>query len=414
MRCKACGCTDLSLIIDYGKTAVADILLTERDIANFVTQPELTFNLELLFCDECYLVQLSEFVPPELIYNKTYPYYSSVSNFLNNQSQATAIQLIKQRTLNEKSTVIEIASNDGYLLKHFKNRGIKVLGIDPAHGPANIAISQGINTIKDFFTQELAYDLGSRDLNADLLIANNVLAHVPDINDFVKGVKSILKEDGMAIFEVHYLKDMIEKCEFDTVYHQHCYYFSVIALDNIFRRNDLYINEIKLITNYGGSLRLFVTHNDRNCENVKDLIISEKKIGLDKKDGYKDFSENAIMSRDVLHNHLITIKNKGFRIAGYGAAAKACTLLKFCGIGSDFLDYIVDKNHHKHGLFMGTNHLKIEPTTKLVEDMPDYVLILAWNYYSEIVSQEAKYLENGGKFIIPIPNYRVIQRTSNG
>jgi hypothetical protein len=188
----------------------------------------------------------------------------------------------------------------------------------------------------------------------------------------------------------------------------------VLALDEIFRRNDLYINDIKLITNYGGSLRFYVEHFDGKNKYIQDLINAEKKLGLDNKKGFKTYTENVAISRDILYNNLTVLKNKGHRIAGYGAAAKACTLLKFCGIGSNILDYIVDKNQHKHGLFMGDNHLRIEPTEKLVEDMPDYVLILAWNYSSEILAQETRYLESGGKFIIPMPNYKIVQSETHG
>ncbi len=413
-QCKLCGSNNLTSIIDYGKFVVADILLTEEQVRNIGNNPEQKYQLKLLFCSDCWVVQLSDFVPPELIYNKSYPYYSSVSNFLNDQSQINADQLINKKKLNENSTVIEIASNDGYLLKHFKKHGINVLGIDPAVGPAKNAVKENINTINDFFTYKLAVDLSNNGVESDLLIANNVLAHIPDINDCLRGVKQILKKDGIAVFEVHYVREMIEKCEFDTVYHQHCYYFSVLALDKIFRRNELFINNIKFIPNYGGSLRFYVNHHDDNNQNVLNIIDAEKMIHLDNKIGYDNFSKNAMRSRSQLYNKLLSLKNSGCSIVGYGAAAKASTLLNFCEIGSDILDYIVDKNQYKHGLFMGGNHLIIEKTEKLLEDMPDYVLILAWNYQREIIVQEAKYLESGGKFIIPIPNYKVIQVAAHG
>jgi SAM-dependent methyltransferase len=403
--CRSCGSSKLQSFLDLGITPLADRLMTEAQL----NETELVAPLDVVLCDDCSLVQITETVSPEVLFCQNYPYFSSVSAALMKHFGDSAKHLLDTRDLGPDSLVVEAASNDGYMLKHFVAAGVPVLGIDPADGPAKKAQEAGVRTLNTFFTRELADQLYEEGKRADVFLANNVLAHVADLNGFTAGVARLLKDDGVAVIECPYLLDLIDHCEFDTIYHQHLCYFSITALVNLFRRHGLSLNEVVRTKIHGGSLRLFIEKNENVRESVTTLLEKEAELGIDKLAYYETFASRVEGLKKALIAVLDQLKAEGKRIYGYGAAAKGCTLLSYCGVGSQYLDCILDLSPMKQGLYFTGNRLKIEPPGKLLQDRPDAVLIIAWNFAEEIMKQQQAYRDQGGTFVIPVPEVRVVQ-----
>ncbi len=391
-------------MLSLGNTPLANALLTEAELL----QPEPTWPLDLAWCPACSLVQITETVPPEKLFRE-YAYFSSFSDTMVQHARKIAESLTDRCQLHDGSLVVEVASNDGYLLQWYKQAGVPVLGIEPARNIARVAEAEkGIPTISEFFGRDLASQLAANGQQADVIHANNVLAHVPDLNGVVAGFQTLLKPNGVVVVEAPYLKDLIDHVEFDTIYHEHLCYFSLTALDRLFHRHGLEIVDVERLPIHGGSLRIFARHAG-TCpvgESVRTLL-AEESGWADSESSYRDFGLRVETLRRELAGLLASLKADGKRIAVYGASAKGSTLLNYFRIGADTLDYVVDRSTVKQGHYTPGTRLKICDPDKLATDRPDYCLLLTWNFADEILAQQKKYREQGGKFIIPIPHVRV-------
>lgn len=402
--CRSCGGTHLASLLDLGEMPLADRLLTESMLAD----PEPRYPLELAFCPDCALVQITCTVPPEDLFCRDYPYYSSFSPALLAHSRNNARALYESRRLDGDSLVVEIASNDGYLLKNFVEWGVPVLGIDPAEGPVRSALEAGVRSWCRFFGPETAEAVIDEHGKADVVIGNNVLAHVADTNGFVASIARVLKDDGVASIEMPYVRDLIDHVEFDTIYHEHLCYFSLTALDRLFRPHGLHLQDVFRLPIHGGSLRIHVGHADAPSAAVTNMLAEERRLGLDTVGFYRDFADRVTALKAETMGLLRRLKADGARIAAYGAAAKGATLINAFGIDAGLVDYVVDRNHHKHGRYMPGMRLPIRPVDALREDAPDYLLLLAWNFADEIMAQQAAFAKQGGRFIVPIPHPRIL------
>jgi len=403
-RCRSCDADGLEVVLSLGRTPLANALLTREQLS----LPEPRYPLDLAVCPACTLAQITETVPPAQLFGD-YPYFSSYSDSMLRHAEALVERLIPERKLTERSLVIEVASNDGYLLQFYRRQAIPILGIEPAPNVARVAQERGVPTLCEFFGLELAGNLRARGQRADVLHAHNVLAHVSDLNGVVRGMEAVLKDEGIAVVEVPYVKDLLDRCEFDTIYHEHLCYYSLTALNDLFRRHGLVIEDVERIPIHGGSLRFFavkapIGHPTRA---VLGLLADEAAWGVRQVETYRNFAGRVEALKASLTATLRGLKKRGDRIAAYGAAAKGSTLLNYAGIGRETLDYVVDRSPHKQGRFMPGVHLPIYPPAKLIEEMPEHVLLLTWNFADEILEQQKEYRRLGGRFIIPVPEMKV-------
>jgi len=391
--------------LSLGSTPIANALIDP----NRAPDSDPTFPLDIVFCVSCALVQLGHALPAERIFDEEYPYYSSFSDALCAHAAAHVENLISGRALGPTSLVVEVASNDGYLLRNVVAAGVRALGIDAAPGPAAAAEAIGVRTIVDFFGVERAKLIRDEAGPADVIVANNVMAHVPDLNDFVGGFAALLADDGLLTVENPYVRDLVEHVEFDTIYHEHYCYFSCSSVDALMTRHGLNLNDVEYFPDlHGGSLRWHIGRRPDRSARCQQRLDAERAAGIDSIDYYARFAERVQTCQQELRALLDDLSGRGRRLAAYGAAAKGATLLNSTGIGRDQLGYVVDRNVHKQGKLMPGCRLQIHPVEMLLEDRPDDVLVLAWNFADEIVAQQAAYVAAGGTFYVPVPSARKI------
>ena len=407
LSCRFCNEPLTNIFVDLGTSPLSNAFLEKEMLDNL----EKKYPLCAYVCDNCFLVQLSEFEKPENIFEE-YAYFSSYSSTWLQHAQNYVNMMIKKFSFDEKNLVIEIASNDGYLLQFFKEKNIPILGIEPAVNVAKVAKDKGIPTITKFFSVDTANELRKDGKKADLIVGNNVLAHVPNLNDFVKGLKILLKPTGIITLEFPHILQLIQKNQFDTIYHEHFSYFSLVTSRKIFSFHGLTIFDVEEIPTHGGSLRIYVKHSEYNDisinERVSILLEKEKQYGLENISTYTNFIKNVDTVKKKLHEFFNGVRDSGKKIVCYGAAAKGNTLLNYCNIGNNFIDYVVDQNPYKQGLFLPGTHIPIKNPDEIQKTKPDYVVIIPWNLKDEIMEQ-MKYIRDwGGKFVIPIPEVSIL------
>ncbi len=405
-HCRFCNAALERTFVDLGRSPLANSLLSADD----VERGETFYPLHVYVCDNCLLVQLQEFARAESIFTD-YLYFSSYSELWLRHCRDYAEQMTKRYSLGERSLVVEIASNDGYLLQYFKQRGIGVLGVEPAANVAKVAQDKGIDTDVAFFGRETARRLADAGKSADLMAANNVLAHVPDLHDFVAGFKVLLKPTGTATFEFPHLLNLIEEKQFDTIYHEHFSYLSFLVVDRIFAHHGLRIYDVERLPTHGGSLRIFVCHADASFARtgrIDEMISAEREAGLDRIETYDEFADTVIDIKCDLLGFLVEARRNGKSVVGYGAPAKGNTLLNYCGVGPELLSYTVDISPHKQGRYLPGVQIPIYAPERIFETRPDYVLILPWNIKEEIMGRMAAIRQWGGKFVIAIPALAIL------
>lgn len=403
-HCRFCQTPLKHSFANLGMSPLSNAFLTSEQL----NQAEKFYPLHAYVCENCFLVQLEAFETPDAIFSD-YVYFSSYSTSWLNHAQHYTNNIVENYQLNSESLVVEIASNDGYLLQYFQQHQIPVLGIEPAKNVAQVALEKGIPTDIAFFGTETAKNLIKREQSADLIVANNVLAHVPDINDFVAGLKLLLKPQGVITIEFPHLLNLIEQNQFDTIYHEHFSYLSLLAVENIFAQHGLVVFDVEELITHGGSLRIYACHKDARATNhrVNLLRNKEAEAQLGKLETYTQFLNRVESIKQDLLLCLIQLKKQNKQVAAYGAAAKGNTLLNYCGIRQDFIDYVADLNPHKQDKYLPGTHIPVYSPEKLKITQPDYVLILPWNLQTEIMQQLAFIREWGGQFIIPIPQVAI-------
>jgi SAM-dependent methyltransferase len=404
--CRFCGTELKHTFIDLGMSPLCESYLSPAQL----NQMEPFYPLHVYVCHECYLVQLEEYVTREHIFTE-YAYFSSYADSWLKHVQVYTDQMINRFDLDNSSFVVEVASNDGYLLQYFVQKNVPCLGIEPAANVAEAAVAKGVPTLVEFFGQDLARKLAAEGRQADLIAGNNVLAQVPDLNDFVAGLKILLKPQGVITIEFPHLWRLMQENQFDTIYHEHFSYFSFLAAEQIFAAHGLTLFDVEELPTHGGSLRIYACHQDDASKSIteraSELHRREENAGFNKIDFYRSFAEQVEETKRKLLEFLIQAKRQGKTIAGYGAPGKGNTLLNYCGIRTDFLDFTVDRNPYKQGKFLPGTRIPIFHPDKIAETKPDYVFILPWNFKDEIMTQMGFIREWGGQFIVPIPEARI-------
>jgi hypothetical protein len=405
--CRFCRTPLRQTFVDLGMSPLCESYVT----ADRLNEMEPFYPLHVRVCDRCFLVQVGDYVSSDHIFTE-YAYFSSFSDTWLKHAADYVDMIISRFNLGKASLAVELASNDGYLLQNFVKKGIPALGVEPAANVAKVAVEKGVPTLVKFFGRETAQAMVSAGQQADLVIGNNVLAQVPDLNDFVGGIRVVLKPQGVATLEFPHLMQMMAENQYDTIYHEHFSYFSFITAEKIFAAHDMILFDVEELATHGGSLRIFARHKEDPSKPVGRRVLElrdrELSAGFDHMETYSTFGEKVKESKRSLLEFLIQAKRSGERIVGYGAPGKGNTLLNYCGIRTDFLDFTVDRNPYKQGKFLPGTHIPILTPDKLVEARPDYVLILPWNFKDEIIKQMGVIREWGGKFVVPIPTVEVI------
>jgi hypothetical protein len=406
--CRSCSAPLTVNLVDLGMSPLCESYLR----ADQVNAMEPFYPLHVFVCGQCYLAQLEEYVQREHIFSE-YAYFSSYSDSWLSHAKKYTEMMTKRFALDGQSLVVELASNDGYLLQYFVEKRIPVLGVEPAANVAKVAVDKGVPTLVNYFGVELARKLVASGQRPDLLLGNNVLAQVPDLNDFVEGMRVLLKPGGVITMEFPHLLRLIDENQFDTIYHEHFSYFSFITTEKIFAAHGLTLFDVEELASHGGSLRIYARHAEDHskpvCSAAGELLRREQDAGLNRIERYTAFEENVKETKRKLLEFLIQAKREGKKIVGYGAPGKGNTLLNYCGIRTDFLDFTVDRNPYKHGRFLPGTHIPIFPPEQLRVARPDYVFILPWNLKNEIMEQLSFIREWGGKFIVPIPEVKVYE-----
>lgn len=405
--CRFCSTPLKHTLVDLGMSPLCESYVNREQL----NQMEAFYPLHVKVCDKCFLAQLEEYVSVEHIFSE-YAYFSSFSETWLKHAADYVDMIVKRLNLGRESLAVELASNDGYLLHNFVKKGIPALGIEPAANVAKVAVEKGVPTLVKFFGRKTAQEMAVDGKKADLIIGNNVLAQVPDLNDFVGGIGVLLKPQGVATLEFPHLIRLLAENQYDTIYHEHFSYFSFITVEKIFAAHGMTLFDVEEIPTHGGSIRIYARHVDDDSKpaspRVFELRNRELAAGLDRMDTYRTFGEKVMESKRSLLHFLIGARREGKRIAGYGAPGKGNTLLNYCGVRTDFLEYTVDRNPYKQGKFLPGTHIPIHSPEMIQKTKPDYVLILPWNFKDEIVKQMAGIREWGGKFVVAIPNVRII------
>lgn len=409
MQCRFCKTELTHVFIDLINSPASNSFLSKEQL----NEPETFYPLKIYTCHHCFLVQVDEYKKSDAIFNNEYVYFSSYSTSWLKHAKAYTEKMTERFALNKASKIIEIASNDGYLLQYFHEKSIPVLGIEPTANTAAVAKKKGIETLVDFFGVRLAKELAAKKIFADLLLGNNVLAHVPDINDFVGGMKIILAPQGIITMEFPHLMQLVDNNQFDTIYHEHFSYLSFGTVQKIFASQGLELFDVEEIPTHGGSLRIYTKHKEDNSKevtgNVSALLKKEADKGLSDPEYYDGFQPKALKVKINLIEFLINCKKAGKKVAAYGAAAKGNTLLNYCGIKNDLIDYVVDANPHKQNKWLPASHIPVVNEDHLKNAQPDYIIILPWNLKDEITQQLSYIKQWGGQFVLPIPQLQVIQ-----